>query len=186
MIFIFASKSSETLHFDEHNIIEFLKRFKKLCNKYKIIVKKQWIKLFRYYKRQIIEFMKTSTSYINRNWTVFDKKMQKKYKNKNAKQMTNFRLFLKKYKSKTHINDQMRIYNRQFKNISIKLIQWKQLNIYSQCSWYLQNLLDFYRIKFVKNTILILRTRRSWHLRRFIKLSSLYIISMMFCASWTL
>ena len=38
---MFALKSSEALHFDEHNIIKFLKRFKKLCNKYKIIVKKR-------------------------------------------------------------------------------------------------------------------------------------------------
>ena len=67
--------------------------------------------------------MKTSISYVDRNWAAFDKKMRKKYKNKNAKQMTNFRLFLKKYKSKIRINDQMRIYNRQFKNIFIKLIQ---------------------------------------------------------------
>ena len=63
--------------------------------------------------------------------------------------MTNSRLFLKKYKSKTRINNQMRIYNRQFKNIFIKLIQWRQLNIYTQCSWYLQNLFDFYQIKFI-------------------------------------
>ena len=37
--------------------------------------------------------------------------------------MTNSRFFLKKYKSKIRIDDQMRIYNRQFKNISVKLIQ---------------------------------------------------------------
>ena len=67
--------------------------------------------------------MKTSTSYVDRNWAAFDKKMRKKYKNKNAKQMTNFHLFLKKYKNKTRIDDQMQIYNHQFKNISIKLIQ---------------------------------------------------------------
>ena len=48
--------------------------------------------------------------------------MRKKYKDKNAKQMTNFRFFLKKYKNKTRIDNQMRIYNRQFKNIFIKLI----------------------------------------------------------------
>ena len=48
--------------------------------------------------------------------------MKKKYKNKNAKQMTNFRFFLKKYKSKICIDDQMRIYNHQFKSIFIKLI----------------------------------------------------------------
>ena len=48
--------------------------------------------------------------------------MRKKYKNKNAKQMTNFRSFLKKYKNKIYIDDQMRIYNHQFKNIFIKLI----------------------------------------------------------------
>ena len=64
--------------------------------------------------------------------------------------MTNSRLFLKKYKNKIRIDDQMRIYNRQFKNIFVKLIQWKQLNIYTQCSWYLQNFFDFYRIKFMR------------------------------------
>ena len=67
--------------------------------------------------------MKTSISYVDRNWVMFDKKMRKKYKNKNAKQMTNSRLFLKKYKNKICIDNQMRIYNRQFKNISVKLIQ---------------------------------------------------------------
>ena len=84
-MFMFASKSSEALHFDEHNIIEFLKRFEKLCDEYKISVKKRWIKLFRYCERSIIEFMKTLISYVDRNWTAFDKKMRKKYKDKNAK-----------------------------------------------------------------------------------------------------
>ena len=105
MMFMFALRSSETLHFDEHNIIKFLKRFEKLCDEYKVTVKKRWIKLFYYCKRQIVEFMKTSISYINRNWTVFDKEMRKKYKSKNAKQITNSRFFLKKYKSKTRIDD---------------------------------------------------------------------------------
>ena len=85
MMFMSALKFSEALHFNEHNIIKFFERFKKLCDEYKIIVKKRWIKLSRYCERSIIEFMKTSISYVNRNWTVFDKKMQKKYKNKNAK-----------------------------------------------------------------------------------------------------
>ena len=67
--------------------------------------------------------MKTSISYVDRNWAAFDKKMQKKYKDKNAKQMTNSHLFLKKYKSKTRIDDQMWIYSRQFRSIFIKLIQ---------------------------------------------------------------
>ena len=40
MIFMSISKFSETLHFDEYNIIEFLKRFKKLCDEYEIIMKK--------------------------------------------------------------------------------------------------------------------------------------------------
>ena len=43
----------------------------------------------------------------------------------------------------------MRIYSRQFKNISIKLIKWEQLNTYIQRSWYLQRLSDFYRIKLI-------------------------------------
>ena len=39
-MFIFISKFSETLHFDEHNIIKFFERFEKLCDEYKIVVKK--------------------------------------------------------------------------------------------------------------------------------------------------
>ena len=35
-----ASRFSESLHFDEHNIIEFLKRFDKRYDDYKIIEKK--------------------------------------------------------------------------------------------------------------------------------------------------
>ena len=122
MMFMLASKFSKALHFDEHNIIEFFKRFEKLCDEYEIIVKKRWIKLFWYCERSIVEFIKTLILYVDRNWTAFNKKMRKKYKNKNAKQMTNFRLFLKKYKSKTCIDDQMQIYSCQFKSIFIKLI----------------------------------------------------------------
>ena len=43
---MFALRFSETLHFDEHNIIEFLKRFEKLCDKYKIIVKNDELNSF--------------------------------------------------------------------------------------------------------------------------------------------
>ena len=45
--------------------------------------------------------------------------MQKEYKNQNVKKMINPSLFLKKIKK----NNQMCIYSRQFKNISIKLIK---------------------------------------------------------------
>ena len=58
--------------------------------------------------------------------------------------------FFKKFKNKVRKNNQMRIYSRQFKNISIKLIKWKQLNIYTQCSWYLQRFSNFYRIKLIR------------------------------------
>ena len=44
----------------------------------------------------------------------------------------------------------MRTYSRQFKSISIKLIKWEQLNIYTQCSWYLQRLSNSYRIKLIR------------------------------------
>ena len=64
--------------------------------------------------------------------------------------MINFRLFLKKFKNKIKKNNQMRIYNRQFKSISIKLIKWEQLNIYTWCSWYLQKLSNSYRIKLIR------------------------------------
>ena len=40
MMFMFISKFSKMLHFNEHNIIKFLKRFEKLCDEYKIAVKK--------------------------------------------------------------------------------------------------------------------------------------------------
>ena len=41
MIFMSASKFLKILHFDEYNITEFLERFEKQCNEYKIIKKKQ-------------------------------------------------------------------------------------------------------------------------------------------------
>ena len=40
IMFMSVSKFFETLYFDEHNIIEFFERFKKLCDEYKITVKK--------------------------------------------------------------------------------------------------------------------------------------------------
>ena len=63
--------------------------------------------------------------------------------------MINFRFFLKKFKNKVRKDNQMRIYSRQFKSISIKLIKWEQLNIYTQCFWYLQWLSNSYRIKLI-------------------------------------
>ena len=137
IMFMLAPGSSKTLHFDEHNITKFLKRFEEQCDEYEVIEKKQWIKLFYYYVRFIAEFMKTSSSYVNRSWKIFEKKMWKEYKDQDTEQMINFRFFLKEFKNKVRKNNQMRIYSRQFKNISIKLIKWKQLNIYTQCSWYL-------------------------------------------------
>ena len=93
--------------------------------------------------------MKIFSSYVDWSWKIFEKKMQKEYKNQNIEQMINFRFLLKKFKNKVKKNNQMRIYSWQFKSISIKLIKWEQLNIYTQCSWYLQKLSDFYRIKLI-------------------------------------
>ena len=150
IMFMLALKSSDTLHFDEYNIIKFLEYFEKQCDEYENIEKKWWIKLFRYCIKFIAEFMKIFSSYIDRNWKVFEKKMWKEYKNQDIEQIINFRSFLKKFKNKVKKNNQMRIYSRQFKNISIKLIKWEQLNIYIQCSWYLQRLSNFYRIKLIR------------------------------------
>ena len=150
MIFMLASKFSKTLHFNEHDITKFLEHFEKQCDKYKIIEKKWWIKLFRYCVKFIVKFMKIFSSYVDRSWKAFEKKMRKEYKDQNIKQMINFRFFLKKFKNKVKKSNQMRIYSRQFRNISIKLIKWKQLNIYIQCSWYLQRLSNFYRIKLIR------------------------------------
>ena len=150
MMFMLTSKFSEALHFDEHNIIEFLKRFEKQCDEYEIIEKKRWIKLFCYCIRFIAEFMKIFFSYVDRSWKIFEKKIRKEYKDQNIKQIINSRLFLKEFKNKVRKNNQMRTYSRQFKNISIKLIKWEQLNIYTQCSWYLQRLSNSYRIKLIR------------------------------------
>ena len=150
MMFMSVSKFLKTLHFDEHNITKFLERFEKQCDEYEIIEKKWWIKLFRYCIRFIAEFMKIFSSYIDRSWKIFEKKIRKEYKDQNIEQMINFRPFLKEFKNKIRKNNQMRIYSRQFKNISIKLIKWEQLNIYTQCSWYLQRLSNSYRIKLIR------------------------------------
>ena len=149
-IFMLVSKSLKILYFDEHNITKFLECFEKQCDEYKIIEKKRWIKLSCYCVKFITEFMKIFSSYVDRSWKVFEKKMRKKYKDQNIEQMINFRLFLKKFKNKVRKNNQMRIYSRQFKNISIKLIKWEQLNIYTQCFWYLQRLSNSYRIKLIR------------------------------------
>ena len=130
MMFIFVSKSSETLHFDKHNIIKFLECFEEQCNEYEIIEKKRWIKLSCYCVKFIAEFIKTFSSYIDWSWEIFEKEIRKEYKDQNIEQMINSRLFLKKFKNKVKKNNQIRIYSRQFKNISIKLIKWEQLNIY--------------------------------------------------------
>ena len=137
MIFMLASKFLRSLHFDEHNITNFFKHFEKQCDKYEIIEKKRWIKFFYYCVKFIAEFMTIFSSYVDRSWEAFEKKMQKEYKDQNIEQMINSRLFLKKFKNKVRKNNQMRIYSRHFKNILIKLIKWRQLNIYTQCSWYL-------------------------------------------------
>ena len=150
MMFMLAPESSETLHFDEYNITKFLEHFEKQCDEYEIIEKKRWIKLFRYCVKFIAEFMKIFSSYVDRSWKIFEKKMRKEYKDQNIEQMINSRLFLKKFKNKVRKNNQMRIYSRQFKNISIKLIKWRQLNIYIQCSWYLQRLSNSYQIKLIR------------------------------------
>ena len=75
-----ASEFLEILHFDEHNIIKSFEHFEKQCNEYEIIEKKQWIKLFCYCVRFIAEFMKIFFSYVNWSWKIFEKKMQKEYK----------------------------------------------------------------------------------------------------------
>ena len=137
MMFMLASKFSKTLHFDEHNITKFLERFEKQCDEYEVIEKKRWIKLSRYCVKFIAEFMKIFFSYIDRSWKIFEKKMRKEYQDQDIEQMINFRLFLKKFKNKVRKNNQIRVYSRQFKNILIKLIKWGQLNIYTQCFWYL-------------------------------------------------
>ena len=94
--------------------------------------------------------MKKIFSYIDRSWKIFEKKMQKEYKDQNIEQMINSRLFLKKFKNKFRKNNQIRIYSRKFKNISIKLIKREELNIYIQCSWYLQKFSNSYRIKLIR------------------------------------
>ena len=105
IMFMLASKFSKTLHFDEHNITEFFKRFEKQCNEYKVIEKKWWIKLFCYYVRFIAEFMKFFSLYIDWNWKIFEKKIRNEYKDQKIEQMINFRLFLKKFKNKVRKNN---------------------------------------------------------------------------------
>ena len=45
-MFVFGFKFSETLHFDEYNIIKFLKCFEKQCNEYEIIKKNVELNFF--------------------------------------------------------------------------------------------------------------------------------------------
>jgi len=54
-------KTLKILHFDKLNIINFLKRFANLCNKYKISTFYKIVKLFRYYNKFIEDFIKFSS-----------------------------------------------------------------------------------------------------------------------------
>ena len=184
MMFLLVSRFSETLHFDEHNIIKIFERFEKQCDEYEIIEKKWWIKLFRYCIKFIAEFMKIFSSYVDRSWKIFEKKMQKEYKDQNIEQMINFRLFLKKFKNKVKKNNQMRIYSWQFKNISIKLIKWGQLNIIFDTFDIYRDFWIFIELNWFASTILTFLIRTSWYLSLFIRLWLSWSKSMMFYKNW--
>ena len=112
IMFMPAPKSSKTLHFNEHNITKFVEHFEIQCDEYEIIEKKRWIKFSRYCVKFIAEFMKIFSSYIDRSWEIFEKKMRKEYKSQNIEQIINFRSFLKEFKNKVRKNNQMCIYSR--------------------------------------------------------------------------
>ena len=105
MVSMLAPKSSKALHFDKYNITKFLERFKKQYDEDKVIEKKRWIKFFHYCVKFITEFMTIISSYVDRSWKTFEKKMQKEFKNQNIEQMINFRFFLKRFKNKVRKNN---------------------------------------------------------------------------------
>ena len=59
--------------------------------------------------------------------------------------------FLKIFKNRSHIEkNDLRVYNRQFRAISMKLHSVEQINEFIVCRWYLQNLLEFTHAKIIK------------------------------------
>ena len=58
---MFVVEILDTSHFDNLNIINFLKKFSNLCNKYKIINVYKIIKLSRYCDKLIEDFVKSSS-----------------------------------------------------------------------------------------------------------------------------
>ena len=115
----------------------------------KLSKRKDELSFFVTMSNSLRKFMKIFSSYVNCNWKIFEKKIWKEYKDQDIEQMINPRFFLKKFKNEIRKNNQMRTYSRQFRSISIKLIKWNQLNIYIQCSWYLQRFSNSYRIKLI-------------------------------------
>jgi len=57
---MFATKTLNVSHFDNLNVINFLKRFLNLCDKHKIINVYKIIKLSRYCNKLIENFVKSS------------------------------------------------------------------------------------------------------------------------------
>ena len=62
------------------------------------------------------------------------RRFEKNIKIKTSSRWSISAFFFKEFKNKVRKNNQIRTYSRQFRNISSKLIKWRQLNIYTQCS----------------------------------------------------
>ena len=129
MIFMSVSDFHDALYFKKKNVTKFLEHFDEQCQKHCVNKIDKFRKLSQYCEKLMSNFVKIILIWINQNWEELIQMMKKKYELKNSKQQMNSLHFLKIFKSKSRIEkNDLRVYNRQFRAISIKFHNAEQIN----------------------------------------------------------
>jgi hypothetical protein len=126
LIIMFASKTFETLFFDDYNIMKFFNRYANLCLNYDLEEKEKIRRLFRYCDLINEQYMRTMINAKVFEWKKLCKTFYRDYKNKNLNQQLHSLNYFKIFKDKmrTFLNEIFQ-YCRQYTIIFEKLIKTK-------------------------------------------------------------
>jgi hypothetical protein len=128
LIIMFASKTFETLFFDEYNITKFLDRYVDLCQNYDLEKKKKIRRLFRYCDLINEQYVWTMINANVFKWKEFCKTFCRDYKNEDLNQQLHSLKYLEIFKNKVRtFLKEISQYCRQYIVISEKLIKTKKL-----------------------------------------------------------
>jgi hypothetical protein len=150
LIIMLASKTFETLFFDEYNITKFLDWYVDLCQNYDLEKRKKIRRLSRYCDLINEQYVQ---AVINANvfeWKEFCRTFCKDYKNKDLNQQLHSLKYLKIFKHKIRTSlKEISQYCRQYTIIFEKLIKTKKLQRTLRSVWFLQKLFEKFNEKLV-------------------------------------